>query len=164
RPQRLAHCRFLAPLRRPRHRPAGVRRPADRPAGPDRRPSGRGRPRLLLSQGRRTLTPPGPGLRPLLPRTRPTRLPAILPVSLLSGAGAVADGRRAPRSRLAWIRPAYVALLTHAGNLLAPDVMPIRPPATAARVYGSLTQPLADRLGWDSLTRAVEDVYAGLPP
>jgi hypothetical protein len=27
-----------------------------------------------------------------------------------------------------------------------------------------LTQPLADRLGWDDLTRSVEGVYAGLDP
>jgi Dolichyl-phosphate-mannose-protein mannosyltransferase len=83
---------------------------------------------------------------------------------ILFAAGAVAFERWAPRPRLAWIRPAYVALVALAGILLAPDVMPILPPATAARVYGSLTQPLADRLGWDSLTRAVEEVYAGLPP
>lgn len=38
------------------------------------------------------------------------------------------------------------------------------PTAATVRIYGPLTQPLADRLGWESLTRTVEQVYAGLPP
>jgi hypothetical protein len=42
--------------------------------------------------------------------------------------------------------------------------MPILPPATVLRAYGSLTQALADRLGWESLTHTVEQVYADLPP
>ena len=42
--------------------------------------------------------------------------------------------------------------------------MPILPPATAMHAYGSLTQVLGDRLGWDSLTNTVGQVYAGLPP
>ncbi|MGI8588939.1 MAG: glycosyltransferase family 39 protein [Chloroflexia bacterium] len=83
---------------------------------------------------------------------------------ILFAAGAVAFERWALRPWLAWIRPAYVALLALAGILLAPDVMPILPPATAVQAYGALTQPLSDRLGWDSLTATVEKVYAGLPP
>jgi hypothetical protein len=42
--------------------------------------------------------------------------------------------------------------------------MPILPPATTVRSYGPLTEALADRLGWGSLTRTVEEVYAALPP
>jgi hypothetical protein len=95
-------------------------------------------------------------------RTKPYFLAPAYPI--LFAAGAVVLERVPLRPRLAWIRPAYVALLALAGIVLAPDVMPILPPATAAHAYGSLTQPLGDRLGWDSLTNTVEQVYAGLPP
>jgi len=83
---------------------------------------------------------------------------------ILFAAGAVVLERLRLRPRLAWTRPAYVAALALVGVLLAPDVMPILPPATVVRAYGTLTQPLADRLGWDSLTRSVEQVSAALPP
>jgi len=95
-------------------------------------------------------------------RTKPYFLAPAYPI--LFAAGAVVVERLRLRPRLAWIRPAYVALLAVAGILLAPDVMPILPPATTTRVYGSLQQVLADRLGWESLTRTVERVYAALPP
>jgi hypothetical protein len=62
------------------------------------------------------------------------------------------------------MRPAYVGLLALAGILLAPAVMPILPPATVVQAYGGLEQLLSDRLGWDSLTNTVEQVYAALPP
>lgn len=94
--------------------------------------------------------------------TKPYFLAPAYPI--LFAAGAVAFERWALRPRLAWIRPAYVALLALAGILLAPDVMPILPPATVVRTYGTLEQPLADRLGWDSLTQTVEQVFASLPP
>jgi len=64
--------------------------------------------------------------------------------------------------------------------LLAPLAMPILPPATFVRAYGFLSgvgnggagqhtagafpQYLGDRFGWDTLTQAVERVYAALPP
>jgi hypothetical protein len=84
---------------------------------------------------------------------------------ILFAAGAVAFERLRLRNPwLAWIRPAYVVLLALVAILLAPDVMPILPPATTVRSYGPLTEELADRLGWDSLTRTVEEVYAALPP
>jgi hypothetical protein len=83
--------------------------------------------------------------------------------TLFAGGSVVFEGLR-PRRDLAWTRPAYVALLAVAGILLAPSVMPVLPPATVVRVYGSLTNALADRLGWDDLTRSVERVYAGLDP
>src|SRR5437868_3635049 len=95
-------------------------------------------------------------------RTKPYFLAPAYP--LVFAAGAVELERLPLRPRLAWIRPAYIALLALSGILLAPDVMPILPPATVVRAYGSLTQPLADRLGWDSLTHTVEQVYAALPP
>ncbi len=95
-------------------------------------------------------------------RTKPYFLAPAYPI--LFAAGAVVVERLRLRPRLVWIRPAYVALLALAGILLAPDVMPILPPATTARAYGSLQQVLADRLGWENLTRTVERVYAALPP
>ena len=83
---------------------------------------------------------------------------------ILFAAGAVVFERAQWRGWLAWIRPAYVALLAFVGVVLAPAVMPMLPPATFASHYGSLPQVLGDRLGWDSLTLTVERVYAGLPP
>ncbi len=96
-------------------------------------------------------------------RTKPYFLAPAYPI--LFAAGAVVFERWAPRPRLAWIRPAYVALLALVGILLAPAVMPILPPATAVRrLWAAVPQALGDRLGWDSLTRTVEQVYAALPP
>jgi len=83
---------------------------------------------------------------------------------ILFAAGAVVFERLRLRPRLAWIRPAYIAVLALVGVLLAPDVMPLLPPATAVQVYRSLPDVLGDRFGWDSLTQAVEQVYAALPP
>jgi 4-amino-4-deoxy-L-arabinose transferase-like glycosyltransferase len=96
-------------------------------------------------------------------RIKPYFLSPAYPI--LFAAGAVAFERWAPRPRLVWIRPTYVALIALAGILLAPDVMPILPPAMAVHAYGPpLQQVLSDRLGWDGLTNTVEQVYAGLPP
>jgi hypothetical protein len=81
---------------------------------------------------------------------------------LLYAPGAVMFERLRLRPLLTWIKPAYVALLALVGILLAPDVMPVLPPATTAKVYGALI--LADRLGWETLTHTVEQVYAALPP
>jgi hypothetical protein len=83
---------------------------------------------------------------------------------IVFAAGAVAFERARLRGWLAWFRPAYVALLALVGALLAPVVMPILPPATYARHYGAFVQVLSDRFGWDTLTRTVEQVAAGLPP
>ncbi len=83
---------------------------------------------------------------------------------ILFAPGAVLFERFRPRPRLAWAKPAYVALLVLVGVLLAPDFMPILPPAAFTRVYSTYPQVLADRFGWVSLTRTVERVYAGLPP
>ncbi|HEX5501771.1 MAG TPA: glycosyltransferase family 39 protein [Thermomicrobiales bacterium] len=94
--------------------------------------------------------------------TKPYFLAPAYPI--LFAAGAVVFERLRPRPRLAWLRPAYVALLALVGVLLAPAVMPILPPATYARAYGTFDQVLADRFGWGSLTRTVEQVYAALPP
>jgi hypothetical protein len=95
-------------------------------------------------------------------RAKPYFLAPAYPI--LFAAGAAVFERWALRPRLAWIRPAYVALIAFVGILLAPAVMPILPPATVVHSYGHLEQALADRLGWDSLTHTVEQVYAGLPP
>jgi hypothetical protein len=95
-------------------------------------------------------------------RTKPYFLSPAYPI--LFAAGAVLLERVRLRPWLAWTRPAYVALLALSGLLLAPDVMPILPPAATVQAYGPLQQVLADRLGWDSLTQTVAQVYAGLPP
>jgi hypothetical protein len=95
-------------------------------------------------------------------RTKPYFLAPAYPI--LFAAGAVVFERIPLGRRLAWLRPAYAALLAAVGLLLAPAVMPILPPATLVQTYGTLFQPLADRLGWDSLTLTVERVYAALPP
>ncbi len=98
-----------------------------------------------------------------LVRTKAYFLAPAYPI--LYAAGGLALEGWALRPRLAGIRPAYVALIALSGILLAPDIMPILPPATTARIYGgALQQVLADRLGWVDLTRTVEQVYAGLPP
>ncbi len=94
-------------------------------------------------------------------RTKPYFLAPTYPI--LFAAGAVAFERLRLRPWLAWLRPAYVALLVLVGVLVAPDVMPILPPARVVHTYGALTQELADRLGWESLTHTVERVYATLP-
>ena len=94
--------------------------------------------------------------------TKPYFLAPAYP--LLFAAGAVVFERWALRPRLAWIRPAYVALLALVGIMLAPAVMPILPPATAVSAYGPLEQELGDRFGWDTLTQTVEQVYTALPP
>ncbi len=95
-------------------------------------------------------------------RTKPYFLAPAYPIAF--AAGAVAFERWTLRPRLAWFKPAYIALIAIAGILLAPDIMPILPPAAAVRTYGHLEQVLADRLGWDTLTQTVEQVYADLPP
>ena len=99
---------------------------------------------------------------------------------ILFAAGAVVLERLRLRRWLAWIRPAYMVLLALVGVLLAPFAMPILPPAAFLRFFGSysgtsnaavaqgrsevLPAVLGDRLGWDSLTRTVQGVYAALPP
>ena len=71
-------------------------------------------------------------------------------------------------------RPPWVACLAAAFLLLGPggalsadeaSAISSSPlPAAVVDAYGALEQPLSDRLGWDSLTQTVEQVYAGLPP
>ena len=94
--------------------------------------------------------------------TKPYFLAPAYPI--VFAAGAVVFERWALRPRLAWVRPAYVALIALVAILLAPAVMPILPPVAVVRTYGSLQQVLADRLGWNSLTAKVEQVYSSLPP
>ncbi len=94
--------------------------------------------------------------------TKPYFLAPTYPI-LFAGGGVMLE-RFQPRRWIAWVRPAYVGLIVLTGLLLAPDVMPILPPDTTVQVYGHLEQVLSDRLGWDSLTQTVEQVYAALPP
>jgi 4-amino-4-deoxy-L-arabinose transferase-like glycosyltransferase len=96
---------------------------------------------------------------------------------LFAGGSLVVErlGARAWRT----LRPAYVTLLVLSGLLLAPVAMPVLPPAAFARTYGSSSgagdasagqgarsgfpQNLADRFGWEAMTRTVARAYHGLP-
>jgi 4-amino-4-deoxy-L-arabinose transferase-like glycosyltransferase len=98
---------------------------------------------------------------------------------LFAGGALIMEGVVRQR-RWAWVRPAYPAALALSGLLLAPLAMPVLPPATFAQDYGwlsglansgagqrgqvALPQYLADRFGWDSMTRTVARVYDALPP
>ncbi|HEY3340724.1 MAG TPA: glycosyltransferase family 39 protein [Anaerolineae bacterium] len=93
--------------------------------------------------------------------TKPYILAPAYPILFAAGA-AEFERLRLPRW-LAWLRPAYVAVLALVGILLAPAVMPILPPATAVRSYGAFAQLLGDRFGWDSLTEIVQQIYTALP-
>lgn len=83
---------------------------------------------------------------------------------ILFAAGAVLFERWRLPSLLALVRPAYLLVLALVGALIAPDVLPILPPATLARTYPAYSESLADRFGWDTLTSDVERVYGSLPP
>lgn len=83
---------------------------------------------------------------------------------ILFAPGAVLLERWRLPSLLTLIRPAYLVALALVGALIAPDVLPILPPATLARSYPTYSESLADRFGWNTLTTDVERVYASLPP
>ena len=66
--------------------------------------------------------------------------------------------------RRAWRTVVYPLLVVLAAAILAPELMPILPPAAAvAYAKGPLQQPLADRFGWPELTATVAGVYRRLP-
>jgi hypothetical protein len=81
----------------------------------------------------------------------------------LFAAGAVAFERLHLGPVLRWLRPAYLAAIALVGILIAPDVMPVLPPATLAADYPFYSADLGYRFGWNSLTQSVERVYAALP-
>ncbi len=99
---------------------------------------------------------------------------------LLVAAGAVGLERLLSASRYRWARPAYAAVVSLAGILLAPILLPILPPDTYiayARATGlaqpriehrrtasPLPQLFADRCGWEEMAETVARVYFSLPP
>ncbi|MGO8951139.1 MAG: ArnT family glycosyltransferase [Ktedonobacterales bacterium] len=78
----------------------------------------------------------------------------------------------------AWVRPVAVVVLALSGILLAPEAMPVLPPATFVSHYGFLTgqanasagqqnnvlpQYLADRFGWPHMAATVARAFESLP-
>lgn len=99
-----------------------------------------------------------------------------LPILLAGGSIALVTALERPK--LKWAVPAYAAVLVLGGALLSPLVLPIlpvetfiayskrlgvEPPKTENHEKGLLPQHYADMHGWDSFTRAVAAVHAGLP-
>jgi len=97
----------------------------------------------------------------------------------LFAAGGVAAERMLTRPRLAWLRPASVALLLLAGAAIAPLALPVLPvetyiryaralgqaPSTEERKeLGDLGQFYADMHGWDAIVATVADAYRKLTP
>jgi hypothetical protein len=97
---------------------------------------------------------------------------------LLFAAGAVQFEAWLWRPRLAWIKPAYCALMVLMGAVLAPTLLPLLPPETYiayARAthleqprienhkLGPLPQLFADQFGWEDMAATVAGVYNGLP-
>ena len=97
----------------------------------------------------------------------------------LFAAGAVLAQRLfVKRPRLNWLKPTYPALMALIALLLAPAAMPLLPPQNygimsfiggdagiklADKATSQLPQQLADRLGWDTMTATVAQVYHSLP-
>jgi hypothetical protein len=97
----------------------------------------------------------------------------------LFAAGGVGGERLLARPRLAWLRPAVVAILIAAGAVTAPLALPLLPvetyiryaralgerPSTEERKeLGELGQFYADMHGWDAIVEAVAGVCRRLPP
>jgi hypothetical protein len=96
---------------------------------------------------------------------------------MLFAAGSVQFESWLARPRLAWIKPAYCALMVLMGALLAPTLLPILPPETYIRYaratdleppriethrLGPLPQLFADQFGWEDMAAAVARVYYSL--
>jgi hypothetical protein len=97
---------------------------------------------------------------------------------LLFAAGSVQFEGWLERPRLAWIKPAYCALMVLMGTLLAPTLLPILSPEAYIRYaaathlqqprienarLGPLPQLFADQFGWEDMAAAVARVYNSLP-
>jgi hypothetical protein len=98
---------------------------------------------------------------------------------MLIAAGGVALEGWLARPRLAWLRPAYVALVALSGAVLAPLFTPVLEPETFIRYSraigmempqlehrhtSALPQFFADRFGWPEMAETVAKVYGALPP
>jgi hypothetical protein len=98
---------------------------------------------------------------------------------MLAG-GAIVLDRFFTRPRLAWLRPASIALLVAAGAIFAPLMLPILPVQTLVRYVESfpikgeatekshlaavLPQYFSDQFGWRAMTAAVAKTYDDLSP
>ncbi len=97
---------------------------------------------------------------------------------MLFAAGGVAAEHLFAGPRVAWLRPAYAALLLVAGVLFAPMTLPclspqayvrystaigIQPPRIETHRMGPLPQLLADRFGWREMAETVAAIHRGLP-
>ncbi len=97
----------------------------------------------------------------------------------LFAAGGVAAEQVLSRTRVAWLRPAYVGLLLATGAAIAPLALPVLPvdtyvryaralgeaPSTEERKeLGELGQFYADMHGWDSIVATVAEAHATLAP
>jgi hypothetical protein len=98
---------------------------------------------------------------------------------MLFAAGAVAAERLLEGRRLAWVRPAYGALLGAAGVFLAPLSLACLPPEAYVRyaraigmelpriethTMGPLPQLFADRFGWREMAGKAAEIFRALPP
>jgi hypothetical protein len=98
---------------------------------------------------------------------------------MLIAVGGVALEGWLARPKLAWLRPAYVALVALSGAMLAPMFTPVLEPKMFiryARAIGmgmpqlehrrtsALPQFFADRFGWPEMAETVARVYHSLPP
>jgi hypothetical protein len=108
-------------------------------------------------------------------KSRPDRIMGVYPT--LFAVGAVRLEAFASTARTRWIRYAILALLLAVGLGLAPVLIPIFSPSTAARYTSALSEenelqrevgraplllPLAHRMGSEELVRVVAGVYADL--
>jgi hypothetical protein len=98
---------------------------------------------------------------------------------MLFAAGAVALDGWLSRPRLAWLKPAYVAVLVVVGVIFAPLWIPVLPVDTFIRYtrtmhlqqeriethrLGPLPQLYADMFGWEEMVQVVARAYNALPP
>ena len=111
-------------------------------------------------------------------RQQPSRVSRTRLHLAVRGRGVAAEGWLAGR-RVAWLRPAYAALLLLAGAAIAPLALPLLPIETYIRYaralgqapeteerkeLGQLGQFYADMHGWDSIVDAVAQAHATLTP
>ena len=97
---------------------------------------------------------------------------------MLIAGGATAIEQWVSRAGWLWIRPAYAALVTATGAVLAPIMLPLLPPETyiqytktlgisqpklETRRASALPQLFADRFGWPEMVQTVATAYRAIP-
>jgi len=98
---------------------------------------------------------------------------------MLFAAGSVLIERWLSRSRIEWVKPAYVIVLVVFGAFVAPIAIPVLPADTFIRYskathleqpriethrLGPLPQFYADMFGWQEMVQVVARAYNSLPP